>query len=103
MPSSLANFIYIYILLCFRFGGICEEHARLLHRYIHGNVVCCLPPHHLYLAFLPMLSLQNVLKVFYKERCLYTKGNDNKDTKNIKIKNEHMDTGRGASHTEVCG
>ena len=23
--------------------------------------------------------------------------------KTIKIKNEHMDTGRGASHTEVCG
>ena len=26
---------------------------------MHGNVVCCLPPHHLYLTFLPMLSLPN--------------------------------------------
>ena len=33
----------------------------LLHTYIHGNVVCCLYPHHLYLAFLPMLSLPNSL------------------------------------------
>ena len=45
--------------LCFRFWGACEEHARLLHRYIHGNVVCCLPSHHLYLTFLPMLFLPN--------------------------------------------
>ena len=53
--------IYIYILLHFRFWGTCKEHAGLLHRYIHGNVVCCLHPHHLYLAFLPMLSLPNSL------------------------------------------
>ena len=52
-------YIFLYILLYFRFWGTCEEHARLLHRYVHGNVVCCLPPHHLYLAFLPMLSLPN--------------------------------------------
>ena len=43
----------------FRFWGACEEHARLLHRYTRGSVICCLPPHHLYLAFLPMLSLPN--------------------------------------------
>ena len=49
----------IYILLHFRFWGSYEEHAGLLYRYIHGNVVCCLHPHHLYLAFLPMLSLPN--------------------------------------------
>ena len=30
-----------------------------MHRYIHGNVVCCLDPHHQYLAFLLMLSLPN--------------------------------------------
>ncbi|XP_037591780.1 putative serine/threonine-protein kinase PRKY isoform X1 [Cebus imitator] len=30
-----------------RFWGTCEEHARLLHRYLDGNVVCCLPHHHL--------------------------------------------------------
>ena len=57
--TSRNAFLIYFILLCFRFGGTCEEHARLLHRYIHGNVVCCLPPHHLYLAFLPMLSLPN--------------------------------------------
>ena len=43
----------------FRFWGTCAEHAIQLHRYTHGNVVCCLPPHHLYLIFLPMLSLPN--------------------------------------------
>ena len=43
----------------FRFWGTCKEHAGLLHRYIHGNVVCGLHPHHLYLALLPMLSLPN--------------------------------------------
>ena len=26
---------------------------------MHGKVICGLPPHHLYLAFLPMLSLPN--------------------------------------------
>ena len=35
------------------------RNTRLLHRYTHGSVICCLPPHHLYLAFLPMLSLPN--------------------------------------------
>ena len=45
----------------FRFWGTCEEHARLLHRYTHGSVICCLPPYHIYLAFLPMLSLPNSL------------------------------------------
>ena len=49
------------IVLHFRFWGTCEEHAGLLHRYIPGNVVCCLHPHHLYLACLPMLSLPNSL------------------------------------------
>ena len=49
---------YIYFLLHFRFWGTCAGHARLLHRYIHGNVVCCLHPLlHLYLVFLPTLSL----------------------------------------------
>ena len=51
---------YMYFFkLDYRFWGTCEEHARLLHRYTHGSVICCLPPHHLYLAFLPMLSLPN--------------------------------------------
>ena len=55
------SFVYIYIWLHFRFWGTCKEHAGLLHRYIHGNVVCCLHLHHLYPAFLPMLSLPNSL------------------------------------------
>ncbi|XP_010336903.2 glutamyl-tRNA(Gln) amidotransferase subunit B, mitochondrial isoform X3 [Saimiri boliviensis] len=41
------------------FCGMCEEHARLLHRYTHGSVICSLPSHHLYLAFLSMLSPPN--------------------------------------------
>ena len=36
--------IYIYFLLHFRFWGTCAEHAGLLQRYIHGNLVCCLHP-----------------------------------------------------------
>ena len=61
---NLIHFFIFYIiiiiyLLHFRFWGTCEEHARLLHRYTYGSVICCLPPHHLYLAFLPMLSLPN--------------------------------------------
>ena len=28
----------------FRFWGTCADHAGLLHRYTHGNVVCCLHP-----------------------------------------------------------
>ena len=47
------------ILLYFKFWGTCADCARLLYRYTHGNVICYLPPHHLYLAFLPMLSLPN--------------------------------------------
>ena len=54
-------FIYILLLLHFRFEGTCAQYAGLLHKYIHGNMVCCLHPHHLYLAFLPMLSLPNFL------------------------------------------
>ena len=54
-------FKYMYILLHFRFWCICAEYAGLLHRYIHGNVICCLHPHHLYVAFLPMLALPNSL------------------------------------------
>ena len=41
------TYIHIYIHICllyFRFWGTCADHARLLHRYIHGNVVCCLHP-----------------------------------------------------------
>ena len=45
----------------FRFWSTYEEHAGLLHRYIHGNVLCCHHPCQLYLAFLPMLSLPNSL------------------------------------------
>ncbi|KAL0617309.1 LOW QUALITY PROTEIN: CREB-binding protein [Plecturocebus cupreus] len=39
-----------------QFWGTCEEHTILLHRYTRGSVICCLPPLHLYLVFLPMLS-----------------------------------------------
>ena len=49
--------IVFFFKLHFRFWGTCEEHARLLYGYIHGSVICCLPPHHLYLVFLPMLSV----------------------------------------------
>ena len=55
------SIFFFNFLLDFRFWGTCEEYVGLLHRYIHGNVVCCLHPHHLYLAFLPMLSLHNSL------------------------------------------
>ena len=51
--------VSIFFLLHFRLWGTCEEHARLLRRCTHGSVICCLPPHHLYLAFLPMLSFPN--------------------------------------------
>ncbi|XP_054110560.1 transmembrane protein 181 isoform X9 [Callithrix jacchus] len=53
------------------FWGTCEEHARLLHRYTHGSVICCLPPHHLYLVFLDSL-LAKVFKIpilKQKEKC----------------------------------
>ena len=50
---------YIYILLHFRFWGTCANHAGFLHRYIWGNLVCCLHPPITYLAFLPMYSLPN--------------------------------------------
>ena len=56
--SSL-HFTVFYFLLHFRFSGTCEGHARLLHRNTHDSVLCCLPPHHLYLSFLPMISLPN--------------------------------------------
>ena len=52
-------YFFLNFLLNFRFWGTCAEHARLLHRYTHGSVICCLPPLHLYLALLPMLSLSN--------------------------------------------
>ena len=55
----MGDWILFIYLLHFRFWGTCEEHARSLHTYTHGSVICCLPPHHLYLAFLPMLSLPN--------------------------------------------
>ena len=42
---SLVWFFFSF-LLCFRFWGTCEEHARLLHRYTRGSVICCLPPLH---------------------------------------------------------
>lgn len=38
------------------------------------------------LIFCNKISLSNTLKVFHKERCLYSKGNANRDTKNMKIK-----------------
>ena len=51
----------VFFLMYFRFWGTCADHAGLLHRYIHGKVFCCLrSPHHLYLTFLPMLSLPNL-------------------------------------------
>ena len=34
----------LFFKLHFRFCGTCADHAGLLHRYIHGKVVCCL--HH---------------------------------------------------------
>ena len=62
-PLSLCpHFLKKIFLLHFRFWGTCAEHARQLHRYTHGNVVYCLPPHHLYLAFLPMPSVWRFLK-----------------------------------------
>ena len=54
-------FLFYFIALHFRFWGTYEEHAGLLHRYIHSIVVCCLHPQHLYLAFLPVLSFPNSL------------------------------------------
>ena len=53
------NEVFSFFFIAFRFWGTCEEHARLLYRYTHDSVICCLPPHHLYLVFLPMLSLPN--------------------------------------------
>ena len=55
----LLVFFFLNFLLHFRFWGTCEEHARLLHRYTRDSVICWLPPHHLYLAFLPVVSLPN--------------------------------------------
>ena len=39
----LYSFFKIF-LLYFRFWGTCADHAGSLHRYTHGNVVCCLHP-----------------------------------------------------------
>ena len=44
------NYLFYYFIffnffkLHFRFWGTCEEHIRLLHRYTHSSVVCCLHP-----------------------------------------------------------
>ena len=56
--SMKNHFIYFFnFLLHFRFWSTCAEHARQLRRYTHGSVLCCLPPLHPHLAFLPRLSL----------------------------------------------
>ena len=55
----LKQTFWLNFLFHFRFWGTCAEHARQLHRYTHGSVICCLPPLHPHLAFLPMLSLPN--------------------------------------------
>ena len=57
----MLSLLFFIFLLYFRFWGTCADHGGLLHRYIHGKVVCCLhTPANLYLAFLPMLSLSNI-------------------------------------------
>ena len=38
------SFYFISIKLYFKFWGTFTDHAGLLHRYTHGNVVCCLHP-----------------------------------------------------------
>ena len=55
------EYIPLFVCVYFRFWDTCADHAVLLHRYIHDNMVCCLHPCHLHLAFLPMLSLPNSL------------------------------------------
>ena len=51
MSIYIHVYIYVYVCVCvyiyivaFRFWGTGKELAELLHRYIHGNVVCCLHP-----------------------------------------------------------
>ena len=67
--SSL--YIYICILLHFRFWGTCAEHAGLLHRYLHGNVVCCLQPPFTYiLHFFPCYSSPTSLPAAVPPLCL---------------------------------
>ena len=41
---SVFLFTLVFFLLFFRFWGTCADHARLLHRHIHGKVVCGLHP-----------------------------------------------------------
>ena len=60
--AEITGYFYLFIylfLLHFRFWRTCEEHARLLHRYTHGSVICCLPPLPLYLALLSVVSFPN--------------------------------------------
>ena len=48
------SFFFFFFFYCILGFGV---HVKNMHRYIHGNAVFCLHPHHLYLAFLPRLSL----------------------------------------------
>ena len=59
--TYVSIFIFLNFLLHFRFWGTCAEYARQLHRYTHGSVFCFLSPLHPHLAFLPMLSLSDLL------------------------------------------
>ena len=54
-PLTLVFFFFLNCIL--GFGVHVKNMLRLLHRHTQGSVMCCLPPLHLYLAFLPMLSL----------------------------------------------
>ena len=56
---SICRAAYRSFFFFFRFWGTCAEHARYLHRYTCGSVICCLPPLDPHLAFLPMLSLSS--------------------------------------------
>ena len=44
----MISFFYLCILIIFllylRFWSTCADHAGLLHRYTHGNAVCCFHP-----------------------------------------------------------
>ena len=51
---------FFNILLHFRFWCTCAKYAGLLHRYIHGNVVCCLHPLVTYIWYFSRLSLPNL-------------------------------------------
>ena len=68
-PTS-HDFYYVTLIpffkLHFKFWGTCEKHARLLRRYTHGSVICCLPPHHellmsFYLFRSSLISFSKVL------------------------------------------